>query len=103
MLFTGVGVIGTAAHYLTLITLVQLTGLNAVLASSTGAVAGAIVNYILNYYYTFQSKKRHHEAAVKFFTVAGVGFILNGLIMQWGTVGLGFHYLIAQLVATGCI
>jgi putative flippase GtrA len=82
---------------------VQLAGIDAVLSSSAGYIVGAIVNYILNYYYTFRSDKRHHEAAVKFFTVAAVGFILNGAIMHWIISGLGAHYLLAQVAATGLV
>lgn len=103
MVFTGVGAVGTLAHYLVLIALVWLIGFDAVLASSVGFIVGAFINYALNYHVTFQSKKRHHEAAVKFFTVAGIGFILNGAIMYGLFNGAGLHYLIAQISATAIV
>jgi putative flippase GtrA len=101
--FAGIGVIGTAAHYVTLISLVQATGANAVLASSIGAIIGAIVNYFLNYHFTFQSSKRHHEAITKFFAVATVGFFLNGILMAALTTSLGIYYLLAQVITTGLV
>jgi putative flippase GtrA len=103
MVFTGVGAVGTLAHYLTLIALVQMIRFDAVLASSAGYIVGAFVNYTLNYYVTFQSTKSHYEAAVKFFTVAGIGFILNGAMMHWLFNGVGLHYLIAQISATATV
>lgn len=101
--FAGVGVIGTAAHYVTLICLVQLLDANAVLASSAGAIIGATVNYILNYHYTFQSSKKHHEALTKFFAVATVGFILNGILMTTLTSSFELYYLLAQIITTGIV
>jgi len=101
--FAGVGVIGTLTHYATLIALVHAADANAVLASSAGAIVGAIVNYILNYHYTFNSGKKHTETVWKFFTIAAVGFILNGLLMTLLTEFLTLFYLIAQIVTTGVV
>lgn len=98
--FAGVGVIGTGAHYLVLISLVQLLGTNAVLASNFGALVGALVNYILNYHFTFQSSKRHREALSKFLVVAAVALVLNGLFMFWLNWLLGLYYLLAQIITT---
>lgn len=100
ILFTGVGAIGTGTHYLILVILVQALSINPVLASSAGALSGALVNYLLNYRYTFHSRKRHREAMTKFFTVAAVGFVLNGLLMTLGDQVLHLHYLLSQIIAT---
>ena len=101
--FSAVGVVGTMAHYSVLVFLVQLLSVNVLVASSIGALVGALVNYLLNYKWTFNSNKRHSEAMVKFFTVAAVGFIMNGLFMMLFTEVLVFHYLIAQVVTTGIV
>ena len=98
--FTGVGVIGTGVHYTVLITLVQLLGLDAVLASSAGAIAGAFTNYYLNYHFTFQSTKRHREAMTKFMLIAFIAFFANAGLMVYFTDSLGFHYLLAQVLTT---
>jgi putative flippase GtrA len=102
-LFAGVGAVGTVAHYTVLIALVQLAKLNAIHASSIGFLVGAGINYTLNYYYTFRSSKRHHQALIMFLTVAGVGLVLNGAILHAFTHGLGAHYLVGQVFATAFV
>ncbi|MEN8131624.1 MAG: GtrA family protein [Pseudomonadota bacterium] len=98
--FSGVGIIGTSAHYAILIFLVDVLAISAVKASSAGFIAGALTNYMLNYRYTFASKKRHQEAMIKFFIVALIGLFFNGLIMSGCTQFLQLHYLVSQVMAT---
>jgi putative flippase GtrA len=98
--FAGVGVIGTGAHYLVLVALMELFDGEAIIASSAGALTGALVNYILNYHFTFRSNKRHVEAMTKFLAIAAVGFVLNGLLMSLLVYGLGLFYLAAQVLTT---
>ncbi len=68
--FGAVGIVGTSAHYLSLITFVEVAGLDPVAVTSIGFVVGATVNYLLNHRYTFQSMKSHFDASPKFFLVA---------------------------------
>ena len=98
--FSGVGVVGTGVHYLVLIVLVQAMKIDPVVASSIGAIAGAIVNYRLNYTFTFNSDKPHHDAMTKFFVVAGTGLLINAALMELFTGLMAWHYLIAQIVTT---
>lgn len=101
--FTGVGAVGTAAHYLTLFILVDFFGANAVVASSAGYLIGAVTNYLLNYYFTFRSDKPHGTTAVKFLVIAVAGFFLNAGIMWLFTEMVTLHYLLAQLLATALV
>jgi putative flippase GtrA len=103
LLFAGLGLFGTAGHYTTLISLVELGGVDPVYATTTGFVVGAIINYILNYRITFRSDKKHHEALTKFLLVAAVGAAINSLIMYLGTDWLALHYFLVQIVATGIV
>ena len=57
--FTLVGAVATSIQYIILMLLVDFLGVQPVLASSVGFVAGALGNYILNYHYTFQSTEQH--------------------------------------------
>ena len=79
--YAGAGAIGTALHYAMLIGLVQLARIDAVAASTAGAIAGAIVNYALNHRYTFASDRPHRHALPRFALVAAAGVALNALVM----------------------
>jgi putative flippase GtrA len=101
--FTGVGAIGTGVQYLLMVALIHLTGIDSVWASSFGFVAGALVNYSLNYIYTFRSHKNHREAMFKFFTVALIGLTLNWMVMVFMVRKIGIHYMLSQVTATGLV
>jgi len=98
--FAAVGALGTLLHYLVLFVLVSLVGLNAVVASSVGAIAGAVVNYLLNHSVTFKSSERHRRAAVKFALVASVGFAMNAALMFVTVELMRINYLVSQVFAT---
>ena len=97
------GAAGTVVQYALLLLLVEGAGMGSVLASTCGAVAGAFVNYTLNYRYTFRSSRPHAEAMVKYFTVTAGGIALNALVLAAATSLLGLHYVFAQLLATGVV
>lgn len=101
--FTGVGIVGTLAHYGTLISLVKLFSVRPLTASSLGFVTGAAVNYLLNYRYTFASDRPHREAVWRFLSVAAAGLLLNSTVVLFATEWLQQHYLIAQIMATGTV
>lgn len=101
-IFSSIGAIGTVAHYTTLILLVQIIHTGPVFATTIGFVIGALINYILNYRITFNSNKRHRETLTKFFSVAGLAAVINGLIMSVGIIMFDVHYLTIQVIAT-CI
>lgn len=98
--YAGVGSIGTFAHYLLLVFLVEKLQVAAYLGAIAGFLLGALVNYYLNHRITFRSQKPHQDALPKFLTVATVGVIFTGLLMAWATERLHVHYIIAQLVTT---
>lgn len=98
--FAGVGAIGTAGHYTTLVILVELFGLSPTMATTAGFIVGAVINYILNYVYTFKSTKNHLATSSKFFMVAAATAGVNSYIMYLGVEVLQFYYLLVQVVAT---
>jgi len=92
------GAMGTAAQYLILVALVSLHVCGPVVASSLGMIAGACVNYALNYRFTFRSNAGHKHAMPRFMAIATFGFAINLFIMSVLTGR--FQYLAAQLVST---
>ena len=101
--YAGAGIAGTALHYVVLVALVQLAGLGAVVASTLGAIAGALVNYRLNHQFTFASDKTHGHALPRFLVVAVAGIALNALVLATMLALVTPHYLVAQVAATGVV
>jgi putative flippase GtrA len=101
--YAGAGAVGTAAHYLVLVVLVQGAGIGVVAASTAGAIVGAAINYVLNYRYTFASRQPHARALYRFALVALAGILLNAVVVAAMLALAGPHYLVAQLVATGVV
>jgi putative flippase GtrA len=100
--FALVGATATLIQYLVLIVLVRLLAVAPAAASALGFVISAGFNYLLNYRFTFRSQRRHGPALAKFVALAGVGLGLNSLTVQV-LVSLGWHYLLAQIVATAVV
>ena len=101
--FAVVGVVGTAAHYALLLTLVEGAGADPVAGSVAGFLLGALVNYTLNRRLVFRSDRAHVEALPRFLTVAGTGLCWNAALMYVSVDVLGVHYLVAQIVTTGLL
>jgi putative flippase GtrA len=97
-----VGVLATGLQYLILVLLVRELGTWPVVASGVGFVTSAGCNYILNYHFTFRSRRRHAAAALKFLSLATVGLAINSVLMQV-LVAAGWHYLLAQVCATAVV
>ena len=100
--YAGAGAAGTLVQYATLVVLVQTQAAGAVAASTLGAIAGALVNYVLNHRLTFASERTHAQALPRFAAVAAAGIAVNALVVAL-LVGAGAHYLVAQVVATGVV
>jgi putative flippase GtrA len=101
IVFSAVGVIGTLGHYSILYALVEYYGSNPVWASGWGALAGLIINYVLNYSLTFKSQRSHAKTFPKFALIASLGLCLNIALMVLLTQYL--YYLYAQVVTTAVI
>lgn len=95
-----VGATGTVLQYVILVALVSTHALGAVAASCVGAVAGAIVNYCLNYRFTFRCTHPHRKVAPRFFGVAAAGLGLNGVLMFLLTHRACVSWLLAQCATT---
>ncbi len=91
----------TLLHWLTMLVLIGW-GLNAVLATATGATAGLLANYIGQHRYAFCSNLPHRIAFPRYLTGAALGWALNlaGFSLLLVT-GLGVAP--SQLITTGLV
>jgi putative flippase GtrA len=99
--YTLAGGMATAVHYIVLVVLVELFDLSPAPSAVLGALCGAAVSYILNRRLTFPGTVVGHRLAViRFLLVAAAGAALNGGLVWAGVQLLGWHYLLAQALAT---
>lgn len=98
MRYAGVGVIGTLFHFIVLYSL--LNYFNPVIASTTGAVVGCIVNFYLANSYVFAGRNSR-LAFPKFVTVAIGGIAINAAVIAALTPY--WPVFISQVFTTGTI
>ena len=99
--YLGASLTGTIVHYALLIVLVRWLGFAPLWASTSGAIAGALVIYLLNYFITFQSGRRHISASSRFIVVAAVCTAVNALILNTALTQMNWSLAPAQVFATG--
>jgi putative flippase GtrA len=98
-----VGAAGTGVQYLLLAALVSTHSLGPAVASGLGAVAGALVNYLLNCRFTFRSTGEHRTTAPRFLIVAAAGVGFNSALMDLLADRLRVPWMAAQLITTACV
>ncbi|MBC3875708.1 GtrA family protein [Undibacterium flavidum] len=106
--FAAVGLSGTAVQYLSIQVAVMLQASvlqqsPAVTGSAIGYLLGSVVNYILNYFFTFGSGKSHVEAASKYFSVLAIGWGINLGLMKLLVDQWGIWHWYAQVFTTGLV
>ena len=99
--YLGASVAGTLVHYSLLIILIRSLTLNPLWASTSGAIAGALVIYVLNYFVTFRSIKGHLSASSRFFLVAAICTVVNGWMLNIALTQMNWSLAPAQVFATG--
>ena len=98
--FLLVGGLCTGAQYAILVCLVEWGSFPAVAASTVGYLVSSVLNYLLNYTFTFRSAAPHGRSLPRFALISGIGVLLNGAVTYLGADVIGAHYLIAQAAAT---
>jgi putative flippase GtrA len=94
------GVLATLLHYVILFSLHKGLNANLVLATSVGAFAGAVLNYFINYFYTFNSQRGHFLASSSFILIACTGLALNAMVVSLAFYLLALSAISAQISAT---
>jgi putative flippase GtrA len=94
------GGFATIVHYLSLIFLVQVAGINPIISTSIGFILAIFVNYPLQYYWVFEVDARHRKVFYKYILVTFFTFFVN-LVVFWLLFSVfQYWYLISQAVST---
>ena len=95
------GGIATAVHYAVLIALVESSTASAAAAAAIGTLCGAAVSYLFNRRITFAGNGADHAQALpRFMAIALLRAFLNFALVWFGVQQFGWHYLLAQMLAT---
>jgi putative flippase GtrA len=100
--YAAVGAGATSVHYLILVTCVEAVHLRVTIASTIGALAGALIAYAGNRRYAFVGSAQPHKIALRrFLLIASLGVLLNATVLWVGVEVFQVYYLPVQLLATG--
>ena len=78
---------------------VEVLALNVTLASTIGTIITLCYNYLMNYHWTFSSDAPHGLVLAKFLAMCAISLLLNGLVMHFGQLITGLHYMVIQFFA----
>ena len=92
----------TLLHYITMGLLIFL-GMDAIWATSIGAVSGAVYNYVLQYYYTFRSQRKHRHSLYAYLAASVLAWLSNLLLFMLFHKILEAGIIIAQLLTTSIV
>ncbi|MDX1808372.1 MAG: GtrA family protein [Sulfurospirillaceae bacterium] len=95
---------GTAVvfHLGTMALLVWL-GVNASLSTSAGVIVGAVVNYIFQYYYTFDSDEKHNSSVFKYIITVSISFVSNLILFTLFHNLLHNGVIVSQLLTSAIV
>ena len=99
--FAAVGLSGTLVQYACLWSGIEFFHIKASTGSGIGYILGTVVNYLLNYFFTFDSTKSHKEAASKYFSIVGIGWFINFGLMRLMADQWLWNYWLSQFITTG--
>ena len=94
---------GATLLHLSSMTLLVWLGVNAIFATAFGMVLGAVVNYIFQYYYTFDSNTKHHTSIFKYCLSVAISFASNMLLFTLFYTLLHFNALVSQLMTSALV
>lgn len=99
--FLMAGGLATIFQYAVLEMGTGLFGWSAALASGAGYLAGSMLSYLMNYFFTFSSTRPHIQAAIRFYGMVAVGWGINTVVMAVFVDYIGWNKWLSQVLATG--
>lgn len=92
------GGIAAGAHFICLIVLVELFTVNPTVASAVGFCVAIVVNYNLQYRWTFRTTGPHAATFTKYLLVTLTMLGVNTAFFWTGNVLLGWNYILVQIL-----
>lgn len=101
--FLFVGVLATATQYFFLSLGVDMLHWPAGAASGLGYLMASALSYLMNYFFTFHSKRPHAQAVARFYLMVAIGWLLNTTLMTVLADTLGWNKWLSQIIATALV
>ena len=92
----------TLVHYAVMGLLIA-SGVDAVVATSVGMAAGAVYNYLFQYYRVFRSQRHHLQALMRYGVTVGLYFVSNVVLFALFYRVAGMGIVISQILATAVV
>lgn len=100
--FIVAGGISTLSHWVVM-ALMIFSSILPEIASATGALVGAIVNYILQKTFTFQSTQSHRSTIPRYIAACAILWLANLLIFSTLIRIINLQIITAQIVTTAFV
>ena len=97
------GLLSTCAQYALFLLLASVFDVEMLLATTGGYLFGSIANYMINYYFTFNSTVAHYESLISFYVMVIFGALCNALIMYLMVNFFSLNLWAAQIISTTII
>jgi putative flippase GtrA len=100
--FALIGAVATCVHFTILTLLIEACRLPwPTIATTIGCTFGITTSYFGHYFWTFARDEPHREFVPRFVCVYLCSLAINTVVFSLQVNLLGFHYMVAFLVATG--
>ncbi len=96
------GGIATLCHFALMALLIHWQ-INPLQATAAGATLGAVVNYVLQFHFTFAARARHQTALPAYLVTVAAGWLLNLILFRVFLAWLDGHAAPAQVLTTALI
>jgi len=98
LMFMSIGALATALQYLVLELGTDYLIWPTSFAAGVGYLAGAVLSYFLNYFFTFVSDKPHVQSASRFMIMVGIGWCFTMIFMTLLVDYIGWNKWWAQII-----
>jgi len=92
----------TVVH-LSFLSLLVWIGVDPLVSTSVGVLAGAVVNYLLQYYYTFNADVKHNKSVRNYMITVCFSFGSNFILFAIFHNLLGLDVLVSQLLTSALV
>ena len=97
------GGVAAALHFLVLISLVEGFDIQPIKATTVGFCLAVVLNYYMQYYWTFSASGPHAAKILLFSLIAVIALAINTGIFWFCNIIADLPYLLSQIVATGTV